>query len=179
MPDLRQTRKSIKTALAIMLGVDLVAAVVLFSPLVGSTSSRKQELDELWIELRTKTKQLEPLANLPQKVLIAHDQIGEFYKKRVPTQESQIATEVGKLASGSGISIEAVKYKVVDTELSGLQRVEMEADLSGNYVGLAKFINALERDDVFFIINSVKLGGEQQGPVKLNMKLETYLKAGS
>ncbi len=32
---------------------------------------------------------------------------------------------------------------------------------------------------MFFIINSVTLGGQQQGPVKLSMKLETYLKAGS
>ena len=54
----------------------------------------------------------------------------------------------------------------------------MEADLAGNYVALARFINALERDETFFIINSVTLGGEQTGPVKLQMKLETYLKAG-
>jgi len=30
---------------------------------------------------------------------------------------------------------------------------------------LAKFINALERDEMFFIINSVTLGGEPQGAV--------------
>ena len=36
MPDLRQNRKNIKTSLAILLGVDVVALVVLFSPLVGS-----------------------------------------------------------------------------------------------------------------------------------------------
>ena len=57
--------------------------------------------------------------------------------------------------------------------------VEMEANLSGNYVSLAKFINALERDDMLFIISSVTLGGEQNGPIKLDMKLETYLKAGT
>jgi hypothetical protein len=55
----------------------------------------------------------------------------------------------------------------------------MEAEFAGNYVALAKFINSLERDQVFFIINSVTLGGQQQGPVKLGVKLETYLKAGS
>jgi len=55
----------------------------------------------------------------------------------------------------------------------------MEADLSGNYVALAKFINALERDDMFFYHHSVELGGEQNGPIKLQMKLETYLKAGT
>jgi type IV pilus assembly protein PilO len=55
----------------------------------------------------------------------------------------------------------------------------MDAQLSGNYASLAKFINALERDDMFFIISSISLGGEQKGPIKLQMKLETYLKAGA
>jgi hypothetical protein len=55
----------------------------------------------------------------------------------------------------------------------------MEAALAGNYTSLARFINALERDQMFFIIDSVTLGGQEQGPVKLNMKLETYLKAGT
>jgi hypothetical protein len=55
----------------------------------------------------------------------------------------------------------------------------MDADLSGNYVSLAKFINALERDEMFFLINDIALAGEQKGPIKLQMKLETYLKAGA
>ena len=54
--------------------------------------------------------------------------------------------------------------------------MEIEADFAGNYTSLAKFINALERDEMFFIINSVNLGGEPQGPVKLKLKMETYLK---
>ena len=33
MPDLRQSRKNLKTALAVMAGVDLLAAIVYFSPL--------------------------------------------------------------------------------------------------------------------------------------------------
>ena len=52
----------------------------------------------------------------------------------------------------------------------------IEADLSGNYVSLARFINALERADMLFVINSIELAGEQNG-IKLQMKLETYLKA--
>ena len=64
-------------------------------------------------------------------------------------------------------------------QAGGLQPVEIDADFAGNYTALAKFINALERDEMFFIINNVTLGGQQQGPVKLGVKLETYLKAGS
>jgi hypothetical protein len=55
----------------------------------------------------------------------------------------------------------------------------MEYDLAGNYTSLARFINAVERDEMFFIIDSVSLGGDPQGPVKLAVKLETYLKVGS
>jgi len=177
MPDLRQTRKRIKTALAIMLAVDVVAVVVLISPLVGSTESRKQELNQLWSELQIKTRQVEPLTNLDKKVVIANHQIAEFYKKRIPAQDSQIATEFGKLALANGVTIEQGKYKVLDEVTGRLRPVEMEYELSGNYTSLARFINALERDDTLFIINSIALGGEQKGPIKLQMKLVTYLKA--
>jgi type IV pilus assembly protein PilO len=176
MPDLKQTRRKIKNALAIMLGVDLVAGIVLLSPLVGSTDARRQELNQLWSELQLKTRQVEPLKNLPERVKLASRQIGDFYEKRFPEHESQVLTEFGKLASAEGITIAQVRYKAGESGTGNLQPVEMEADLGGNYISLARFINALERDQLFFIINSVSLGGEQQGPVKLNMKLETYLK---
>ncbi len=181
MPDLRQTRKRIKTSLAILLGVDVVALVVLFSPLVGSTESRRMELNQLWADLQTKTNQVKPLADLPDKVHIANRQIADFYKKRFPTQDSQIATEFGKLAAANGVTIEQARYpvNVKDEETGRLDPVAMEAELSGNYISLAKFINALERDDMFFLISSITLAGEQKGPIKLQMKLETYLRAGA
>jgi type IV pilus assembly protein PilO len=179
MPDLRRTRKNLKTALAIMAGVDLVAAVVYLSPLVGSADTRRQEMNRLQTELNVKTRQVAPLKDLPQKVVLAGNQITDFYKKRFPTQNSQVPTEFGKLATANSVLIEQAKYPVKEAELGGLQPMEIEADLAGNYTALAHFINALERDEMFFIINSVTLGGQPQGPVKLNVKLETYLKAGS
>ena len=45
-----------------------------------------------------------------------------------------------------------------EAETGSLQPVEMDADLSGNYVSLAQFINALERDDMLFIISSIYSG---------------------
>ncbi|MGA7320397.1 MAG: type 4a pilus biogenesis protein PilO [Candidatus Sulfotelmatobacter sp.] len=179
MPDLRQTRKSIKIALTALVAVDVVAVIVLLSPLVGSTESRRVELNQLWGELQMKTRQVEPLTNLPAKVSTANQQIADFYKKRFPGQESQLLTQFGKLAVSNGVAIERVSYKVKDEETGSLQPVEMNADLSGSYVSLAQFINALERDDMLFIISSITLAGEHNGPIRLQMKLETYLKAGA
>jgi hypothetical protein len=150
MPDLRRTRKSLKTALAIMAGIDVLAAVVYFSPLVGSAESRRQELNTLQVELVTKTRQVAPLKDLPEKVKLASHQIDD-----------------------------QGKYKMKEAEAGRLEVVEIEADFAGSYSSLARFINALERDEMFFIINSVTLGGQTQGPVRLAIKLETYLKARS
>ncbi len=179
MPNLQRTRKNIKIALAALVGVDVIAVIVLLSPLVGSSESRRQELNQLWGELKIKTQQVEPLANLPEKVVTANRQIDDFYKKRFPAQDSQIATQFGKLAASSDVTIEEAKYKLGDSTIGRLQPVEVEADLAGNYVSLARFINALERDDMLFIINSVTLAGEQKGPIKLKMRVETYLKVGA
>ncbi len=180
MPDLRQTRKDLKTALAIMAGVDLLAAIVYFSPLVGSAESRRMQMNQLQTELNNKTRQVAPLKDLPKKVEIASKQIGDFYQKRFPTTElgdSDGTRQAGARKWGCDRVRENTSFP---TKKSGtLQPVEMEYDLSGNYTSLAKFINAVERDEMFFVINSVTLGGEPHGAVKLNVKLETYLKAGS
>jgi type IV pilus assembly protein PilO len=179
MPDLRRTRKNLKTALAIMVGVDLLALAVYVSPLVGSADTRRQELETLQTELRVKTAIAAPLKDLPQKVVLAGQQISDFYKKRLPSQESQVLTELGKLAAANNVTIDQEKYKEKESETGGLEPLEIQAEFAGNYTSLAKFINALERDEMFFIIDGIILDGQPQGPVKLGVKLETYMKAGS
>jgi len=179
MPDLRKTRKDLKIALVAMVGADLLAGLLYFSPLIGSAENRRMQLSLLQADLKQKTLQVAPLKDLPQKVNLANREIGDFYKKRFPAENSEVLTELGKLASANGVRIDQGTYKPGDTVTVGLQPIEMEYNFSGNYTSLARFINAVERDDMFFIINSVTLGGEPQGPVRLSVKLETYLKVGS
>lgn len=178
MPDLRQTRKRLQTALLVMAGLDLLVGGLYFSPLIGSPESRRMDLNRLQADLTTKTRQVAPLKDLPQKVVLANKQIAAFYKDRFPTQQSQVLTELGKLTSANGVKIEQGQIKSGDTT-NGLHRLEMTYQLSGSYTSLAKFINAVERDQTFFIIDSVSLAGEPQGQVKLAVQLETYLKAGA
>ena len=179
MPDLKETRRKVKIALAAMGAVDLIAIAVFFSPLVGSQISRHERLDQQWKELQQKTREVEPLRGLDKKIPVAQHQIEEFYAQRLPGQDSAISADLGKLATQSGVRIGGVKYTVKDPEPMGVRRMEIEADFAGDYLQLVRFINALERDQMFFLVNSVGLGGEQAGVVKLQIKLETYLKTGA
>jgi type IV pilus assembly protein PilO len=177
MPDLGNTRRKLTITIASLLLVDVAAGAMLFSPIVGSEKSRLSEMDRLWKELQAKTRQVEPLRGLDKKVVLAQKQIDEFYQQRLTSQDSTISTELGKVAAQSGVKISEIKYKAKDVEPIGLRPMEIEASLSGDYLQLVRFINALERDQLFFIIDSVQLGGEQGGVVKLQMKMETFLKA--
>lgn len=179
MPDLKETRRKVKITLAAMGAVDLIAIAVFFSPLVGSQLSRHERLDQEWKELQQKTHEVEPLRGLDKKIPVAQHQIEEFYAQRLPAQDSAISADLGKLANQSGVRIGGVKYTMKDPEPMGVRRMEIEADLAGDYLQLVRFINALERDQMFFLVNSVGLGGEQAGVVKLQIKLETYLKTGA
>lgn len=178
MPDLRDTKRKVKITLATLALVDLAAIIVYFSPLVGSEQSRRTQMRELWKELQQKTREVEPLRGLDKKIPLAGKQIDDFYKNRLPAQDSAISEAIGKVAAQSGVKIGSVKYDWKDPLTVGVRRVEVDADFSGDYLQLVRFINSLERDQLFFLVDSVSLGGEQGGMVKLQIKLETYLKTG-
>lgn len=179
MPDLRGTRRKVKIALASMAIVDLVAVVAYFSPLIGTPTSRRTQLLGLWKELQQKTEEVQPLQGLDKKIPVAQKQIEGFYADRFPSENSAISDNIGQLASQSGVKVGSIKYDMKDPETMGLQPVEIEADLAGGYLQLVRFVNSLERDHMFFLVNSVHLGGEQNGIVRLQMKFETFLKAGT
>jgi len=179
MPEMKDTRRKVQIAIGTLLVLDIAAAALLFSPLVGSQRSRSEQMQSLWKTLQVKTREVEPLRGLDKKVVVAHDQIDDFYKSRLPNEDSAIADALGKLAADTGVKIGGIKYKIEDADPVGLRPVMIDADFDGNYLQLVRLVNELERSKLFFLVDSVELGGAQAGLVKLQMKLETYLKTGA
>ncbi|MFY9560105.1 MAG: GspMb/PilO family protein [Terriglobales bacterium] len=179
MPELQDSRRKLKIAIAAMVAADLVAAAVLFSPLVGSAQSRRISMSELSAELHKKTREVKPLRDIDKKIGLAKDQISQFYKDRFAARDSDLAAELGKLASANGVRILQAKYKQEDPTGAGIFPVEIEGNFSGDYLQLIRFINALERSKQFFTVDSVSLAGESAGPVRLEVKMHSYLRSGA
>jgi len=174
MPDLKKTRRTLWMVIGALLLVDAVAVVALVTPLAGAASSRVAELARLRTELQLHRQA--PWRGLDKKVPEARQQIQDFYQERFPDGYSMISGDLNRIAGEVGVKIGSVKYDQKDAPVEGLQRVEIEANVAGDYLQLVKFINAMERSRLFFVINDLALGGEQNGTVKLQMKLETYLR---
>jgi len=179
MPEFNKTRHKVKIAILVLVLVNVAAAALWLSPVVGSERSRQQQLRSLERELQAKTKEVEPLRDMDKKIALAGEQITTFYKDRIPSQGSAISESLGKLASETGVKIGGVRYKAEDPLSVGLQPLQVDAELSGDYLQLVRFINSVERSKLFFLIDSVELGGETAGVVKLKMKMETFLKTGT
>jgi Tfp pilus assembly protein PilO len=178
MPDLGKSRRQLKIAIVAMVAADVVAAAILFSPLVGSADSRRLQINELRAELTKKNRAVEPLRNIDKKLVQAQGQIGVFYKDRFAAKDSDLLDELGKLAPENGVRMQQAKYKQEDPETAGIVPVEIEGSFSGNYLQLVRFINALERSTMFFEVDGVQLAGEGTGAVKLEITIHSFLRSG-
>lgn len=175
MPDLKQTRSRLSIAIAALVLVDAVAVVMLLTPIAGMREARQQEMRDLWQQL--KAREFAPWRGLDKKIPVAKQEIDAFYQERFPTEESAISADLARVGSESGVRVTGVKYTVKDAPIEGLQRVEIDANFSGDYLQLVRFINALERSRLFFLVDGVELGSEQNGIVALQIKVETYLRS--
>ena len=117
-----------------------------------------------------------PLQNIDKKLSEAQQQIDAFYRNRLPGRDSDVADEVGKLAQRAGVRFSGVRYESDDTPLPSIRKLQLDVSLAGDYVRIVKFINQLERDKMFFIVDRVNLSEQQGGTVRLELRLETYLR---
>jgi type IV pilus assembly protein PilO len=178
MASIREVRKTLVPVLIGLVVLDLACIGYLVSPAGRSREARQRDLDALQLQLAAKRQEVLPTRGMDGKLKQASIDIGAFYKERFPTQYSSVSEELGKLAAANGVQIAAVKYDDKDAPVEGLRKLNIEVALSGSYLQEAKFINALERDKLFFVIDGVSLG-EQQGNVRLQLKVETYLRSGA
>jgi len=177
MPNLNRARHRMITAMAALGVVDLVLVGFLFSPWAIRPGAREQALQQAQREFEVKQREVTPLMGMDQKLSTAQREMDAFYKDRLPPRNSAIVAELGKLASQNGVRLAGAKYEQKPAALSGLTQVKIGAGLEGEYLNAVKFVNAVERDKMFFILDKVGLNSQQGGSVQLTLDLETYIKS--
>jgi Tfp pilus assembly protein PilO len=176
MASVRELRRGFTTVVVLFLAIDVAAAVVYFSPL-ASRGKRQDEFARVHRDYVQKRDTALPLRDIDQKLDEAKKQIDSFYQERLPARDSAVAEELGKQAQAAGVKFTSVRYgKPEDTPLPGVSRLEMNLSLSGDYLRIVKLVNQLERDRMFFVVDSVNLAEQQAGMVRLELKIETYLR---
>jgi type IV pilus assembly protein PilO len=182
-----ETTRSLLTKLNLYYaGVAVLAIVNLYLliqiALAWSAAHRQDEnaLAQQRVAMKTAEIAKKPLEGLDGKLVSATEQADSFYQKRLPYAYSQVAGELGVLKNKYNVKLIRIQYAEAPVLASGtgpMTEVRMDASLSGDYRPLVLFINALERDKMFFLIRGVTLTGQQSGTVGLRLALTTYLRA--
>src|SRR5258708_37536708 len=146
MSKLRRTRNNILLVLGVLLALDIAFAAYLLWPGRESQASQQSEESSLQQTLRIKTREVEPLRGMDQKLAKAPAEFKKFYQENIPSQGSQISREIEKLAGENGVSTQGVRYTLEKTPLPDVQRVKIDTGVSGDYLRVVHFINALESD---------------------------------
>jgi len=185
MADLSRIRKRIIYSIVALGVVDAAALIYLALPLRAGVAQPEQVQQQAEEEYRRLSHTNVPLRGIDQKLAKAQKDDTAFIERRLPSRYSDVVEELGKLANASHISIGAVAYTTIPGDLPGVLNLEMRAGLAGQYVNIVKFMNSVERDKMFFIIDSIGLtgqggkSGQRTGDIHLDMKLDTYLRAQS
>ncbi len=116
-----------------------------------------------------------PLRGLDGKLQMSQDEARHFYEARLPFGYADVATELGTLRAKTGVRLTRVQY-LQAAPVNGLTEIRMDAAVTGEYRPLALFINGLERDRTFFLIENITLNGQQNGLVNLRLRIATYLR---
>ena len=164
-------------AVAVLAIVNLVLVIQL---VLAWNTLRKDGPEQLALrqtELRTAQLQAKPLKNLPQRVGDSTKGAEHFYDGRVPGADSAILAELGALEQKSNVRLSRVQTTFAPA-LRDVTEVRMDASVSGDYTSVMKFINSVERDKMFYVINGLTLSGQQGGLVNLRLKVTTYMRGG-
>jgi hypothetical protein len=164
-------------------GVGVLALVNLYllaqMGFLWQTSSRNSAgaIDQQRIELKNAGMAAQPLRGLDAKLERATQEADNFTKQRLPSSDSQVAAELGDLTKKQAVRLTRAQYThapVLTGSANPLTEVRIDATLSGDYRPLVQFINSIERDKLFFVINTLTLTGQQTGTVNLRVGMKTY-----
>jgi len=163
--------------LLLLLNVYLLVHMAFLWQTAGSNDA--QAVARQQVALKTAEIAAQPLRGLDTKLQRATAESDKFYQQRLPARVSDVLAELGTLTRRQGVRLIRSQDTYVPA-LAGspgeLTEMRIDAGLSGDYRPLVQFINALERDKLFFLIDSVTLTGQQSGAVNLRLRLRTYLR---
>jgi len=161
-------------AVSLLAVVNLVLLIQLLLAWNTLRADRPEQLAVQQTELRAAQLQAMPLRNLPQRVKDSQDGAAKFFDTRVAGADSAMLTELGQIAQKTDVRLGRVQYALAPA-LKDTSEVRIDATVSGDYTPIMRFINSLERDKMFFVINGLTLTGQQGGLVNLRLRVTTYL----
>jgi type IV pilus assembly protein PilO len=181
MQNLPELRRRLRIITAVLGGLALVLATLLIL-MYSNASVRAATFQSLHKQVQNRRSAMVSPQTVQDRVKQAREQIAHFYEGRFPDGSASVFEELGTLAKENKVQLNTASYKATTeaSPIDGITPMDVSAALDGDYAQAMKFINALERDKMFFIVDGINLGDSQSvGSVRLAIHLQTFMKDGA
>jgi Tfp pilus assembly protein PilO len=174
-----RTHVRLKAALTVLVVVNAVLVFFLFRSPGLSEAQRRQQIARLEAEQRSAERRVQQLTELRQKVQDATKNEQLFAQKNfLPRQSafSAMLSDLERLAKDNRLEPGDVNYKLDEkSNQLGWTNVSAGLTLEGAYPDLLKFLNQLEKSELFWIIEGLEVSGATGAGLRLKLEASTYL----
>jgi type IV pilus assembly protein PilO len=176
---LRDPRVGMRALIGLLLLVNLAMAAVAFHPFGGSAEDLAKQQAGKEAQLAALNQRIRNTKQLVDKVQVARQAGDEFLNKYFMDRRSttsDILSELQRIATDSGISLEMQNFQFEEIEGSDtMNMLVMQVGCEGTYQNLTKFVSLLDKSPRFLIIEHIQAAAVQNGQ-KLNVtfKIDTF-----
>ena len=172
-----------RAAVGVLLAANLTVAIVLFKPWGGSAEDLARDQAGLEQQLAAAKAHLVDTKALVVKAERARQEGDQFLDDYTTVRRAAFSTiiaELERVAHESGVEERPISYDVEPVEGSDtLSQMTISAGYEGDYTGLTKFINLLDRSPRFLIIESLQAAPLQTNAANrlaVTIKLDTFVR---
>ena len=182
--DFKLEKRGIVLAVAVLVIADIGLAV--YGWRMAAAPQSQQELATLTRNRDLLRADIKRAQDIRQKIPAIAKDCDQFEQSLAPesTGYSQVSAEHGALAAKSGLELDSRTFRQDAVKGRSLTEVEIEATVNGSYTAVVKFLNALQRSNNVYAVESLDAksetatGGMQHGgEVRVLLHIKTYFRA--
>ncbi len=124
-------------------------------------------------------------SDIQKKIPLYLKGLDDFESSLIPAPKgySAVSEELADLAKKNHVGIDDEKFRQKEIPGRNLLELEIETSVGGDYGGIVRFLNALQRSRSVYIVDSLQVESQAQvggqtapGALRVNLLLRTYFR---
>ena len=170
-------------ALVLLIAADIALGV--YSWNLASAQTAQQELTRLTLNRDLLKKDIQRAEEIRRHIPAIRADCDAFEHSLFPESSgySTVTAELSSLAAKAGLRLSSRSFNPKLVKGRGLTELNIEAQVSGDYRGVVRFLNGLQRSENFYAVeglsaHSAGQGQMGKGGLQVTVHLKTYFRAG-
>jgi Tfp pilus assembly protein PilO len=180
--DFKLKKRFIVVLLVLLVAADVTLGV--YSWNLASAQSTQQELLLLTRNRDLLKKDIQRAKEIRSRIPAIQKDCDAFEQSLFPetTGYSTVSAELGSLAGKSGLRLDGNAFKPKRLKGSDLTELGIDAQVTGDYRGVVRFLNALQRSDNYYAVEGLSARPAGQAPggkaaLQVTLHIKTYFRA--